>query len=94
MKHTMTLMIADRKTNAYMKWLGFRPDCKWYTNPTAVDFETTSDINEAYFKSIIEHSRTDKKFWIPGIIYQNNMIVANDVKIISDGLREMFVGEL
>lgn len=92
MRHSVTLFIADRKQNEFMRMFDMKPDCKWFVAPVESSFTTTTLIDEAYFQRVIEGSKTaEETFWIPAIKYMNNLYVAAGVKILSDGLKEMFV---
>jgi hypothetical protein len=94
MKHTMTLYIAERKINDFMKAFDMRPDSKWFVHPEVVSFETTTAITPAYFEKLIKESKSNELFWIPGITYMENHFIDPSVKILSDGQKEFFVGVL
>lgn len=92
----MTLFIADVFTNKSMKAFDLKPDCKWYVSPTSVNFKTNSIVNDQYFEDIIKASKEkfqEQGFWIPAIKYQNNFYRDSEVKILSDGEKEVFINE-
>lgn len=96
MQHTMTLFIADDITNKFMKSADLKPEYKWYVTPQVIDFRTSSLVDDQYFENIIKASKEvfqEQGFWIPAIRYQNNFYRDSEVKILSDGKKEVFIHE-
>ena len=94
MKHKATLFVADLTHNKFMSAFDMRPDYKWFVVPTEVSFVTQTPVNEDYFMNIINKSKEDPTFWIPAVKYMDNIYFSPDVKILSDGIREMFIQEV
>ena len=90
-KYHFTLLLAERKLNSFMTSFDMRPNFKWFYAPTEVEVTTTTQINSEYFQKIIRESKNLPDYWIPGIIYAGELYVDPEVKILSDGVKEMFV---
>ena len=91
MQHQMTLYIADRKINEFMKHFDLRPDYKWFIVPQTVTFTTENPVNDEYFVKLIQESKKEKEKWIPAIRYMSNLYADESVKELSDGNRVFFV---
>ena len=100
-EYTMTLHIADREMNDFMKGFDLRPDFKWFVTSKEVTVTTTTIVDEKYIMASIERSkqsvlgnieRAKGEFWIPAITFLGKLYKDADVKILSDGVREYFVG--
>jgi hypothetical protein len=100
-EYTMTLHVADRKMNDFMKCFDLRADFKWFIESKEVTVTTTTVVDEKYIRTFIETSKQDwlkgikrskEDFWIPAITYLGKLYKDPDVKILSDGVREYLVG--
>lgn len=100
-EYTIVLHMAERRLNEFMSGFDMRPDFKWFVTSKEVTITTTIPVDEKYFLSVIERSkqaflgnveRAKGDFWIPAISYGDKLYKDPEVKIISDGLREYFVG--
>lgn len=92
MKYSLTLFFADKKLNNMMCNVDLKPDCKEFiTDSRDVVIETTSALDEASIRKIIEASKNDPDFWIPAIGFAGILYVDDDIKILSDGKTEMFI---
>lgn len=93
MKHTLTLLTAHGPLNDFMYAVDLKPDYKWFVTPTDVEIETTTPIDEPYVMNLIQKSKDvpGVDFWIPAIIYGGQWYIDPSVKVLSDGVKEMFV---
>lgn len=91
MQYEMTLYIADRQQNAFMKHFDLRPDYKWFIKRVTVQFKTTSKLNDKYFLNLIEKSKAEKEKWVPAIEFSGTIYCDPSVKELSDGNKVMFV---
>lgn len=91
MEHTMTLYVADRKINEFMRHFDLKPDHKWYIKPVEVSFATEAPVNDDYFAMLIRESKKQEEKWIPAIRYMNNLYADESVKELSDGDKVFFV---
>lgn len=93
-KHQMTLYVADRKMNDFMKAFDLRIDCKQFIDLRDVTFTLKPGvvIDEEFFMNFIMKSKELMEgYWIPAILYQGNFFYHPEVKVLSDGQREMFI---
>jgi len=93
-QYMMTTFAAHYPLNTFMAALDMRPSFKWYVETHEVVFSTSTKVDAAYFLNIIEKSKInykDQGFWIPAIKYQNQIFMDPEVKILSDGVKEVFV---
>ncbi len=88
----MTLFIADRKINEFMKTFDLRPDHKWFIKPVTVQFKAAKKLNDEVFLNIIEQSKIEKEKWVPAIQFQDKIYCDPSVKELSDGSKSFFVG--
>jgi hypothetical protein len=100
-KYAMTLHMAERKLNEFMSAFDMRADFKWFVTSREVTITTKTPVDEKYLRAVIERSkqsflgtveRSQGDFWIPAITFQDVLYHDAEVQIISDGLREYFVG--
>jgi len=94
MQYSMLLFVAHRKINDVMRCCDMRPDYKWFIETHRATFTKHGEINEAFFMRIIEESKSEPDYWIPAIKFCDSFFVAQNVKILSDGNKEMFVSSL
>lgn len=94
MRHAMTLFVAKKEINQFMRMVDLKPDCKWYVDVVETSFTTKTNVDDDYFMSIIEKSKDGGDFWIPAIKYMDNLFFDPGVKILSDGNKEMFIQQL
>lgn len=94
MQYSMILFVAHREINEFMRCADLRPEYKWYVEFHKATFTHSGEINEGFFQSIIEQSRSQEDYWIPAIQFCDSFFVAQNVKILSDGKKEMFVSSL
>ncbi len=90
MQHTMTLFVADRQRNEFMKHFDLKPDHKWYVTPVEVSFNREV-VDDAFFQHLIEQSKKEEEKWIPAIKYMDNLYKDESVKELSDGQKVYFV---
>jgi hypothetical protein len=100
-EYTMTLHMAEEKLNQFMSAFDLRHKDKWFVVSKDVTITTTTSVDEKYIRAIIERSRqgffkeierAKVDFWIPAITYLNKFYKDPSVKVLSDGVREYFVG--
>lgn len=94
MQHKMTLYISDRKLNEFMKAFDMRIDCKQFIEPREAIFTMKPGrvIDEEFFMNLITKSKDLMEgYWIPAIKYQDNFFYHPEVKVLSDGQKEMFL---
>jgi hypothetical protein len=89
----LTLYIADRKVNNFMKLADLCPYYKVFvTRSTTEDITRQGeDSDEDFVNRIIESSRLIKDFWIPAVLCKDKLYCAKEIKVISDGSSEMFL---
>lgn len=88
----MTLYIADRQINEFMKTFDLRPDYKWFIKTVTVRFKPTKKLNDKFFLNLIEKSKAEKEKWVPAIQFQDKIYCDPSVKELSDGNKCFFVG--
>jgi len=91
---TMTLWIAKKPLNDWMEALDVKPYFKWYIQKEDVTLKTESVVDDKYYMNLIQKSfaeYSDLGFWIPAISTHDKFYVPDNVKILSDGEKEMFV---
>lgn len=92
MKHSMIIFTADKEMNRVMRSFDMCPEYKWFIETKAVEFDTSTVVDDDYFVRLINKSKeAEESFWIPAIKYQDNFYHHPDVKILSDGKKEMFI---
>jgi len=90
--YQMTLYIADRTINNFMKAADLNPHYKQFVARRIASFSTTSQINEDYFMNIIDKSKDQEDFWIPAIEFCGTLYCDKNIKELSDGKRILFTG--
>jgi hypothetical protein len=90
-RHSMTLFIADRKMNEFMRCFDLRPPHKWYVFPQKVSFTTTSKVDDDYVLRLIEKSKGEPEKWVPAIEYMGNIYHDPTVMELSDGQKIVFL---
>lgn len=92
MKYEMTLLGASMAMNKMMSAFDMRMEGKWFYFPLKATIDTKTQITEEYFMKIINDSKeAGQEWWIPAIQFQSQLFVHESVKILSDGIKEMFV---
>jgi len=91
MQYEMTLYIADRKQNDFMKHFDLKPDYKWFIKPVRVRFKPSKKLNDKFFLDLIEKSKTENEKWVPAIEFNGTIFCDPSVKELSDGQKVFFV---
>jgi hypothetical protein len=100
-EYTMTLYVALKEVNDFMKGFDLRADFKWFVQPKEIVITTTTLVDEKYIMSFIERSkqaclgnieRAKGDFWIPAVNYLGKLYRDPTVKVLSDGEREYWIG--
>ena len=84
-----TLLVADRKINALAAAFGLGHPDKVFISRVEQEIETPEISLDAYFMRVIELSRKEKDYWIPGVLYRGQLYCAEDVNQLSDGNKIM-----
>lgn len=90
MTETLTLFLADKRLNETMSALDMRPHYKVFVSNKST-FKTKKEITTEFLLDMIEKSRTQETFWIPAIEWNGQLVIAPEIKSISDGQKEAFV---
>lgn len=102
MKHSATLLYADRKMNDLLRRFDLFIPGKVLVSLVEIEFQTTTSVNEEYFMKMIDFqaeimkaSYGDDLFLsgLAGVIYMDNIFVHPCIKILSDGKHEMFISK-
>jgi hypothetical protein len=90
-----TLFVADKKMNAMMEGFDMRPSHKVFIRPIdtsmSVDLSIAGSVDEVFFNKIIQKSKSHNDYWIPVILYNGLYYKDPEIKVISDGVHEMFI---
>lgn len=86
-----TIFMADRKINKFMESTGVKPKFKWFIKKAKTEMDVLEIPDDRFFEDIIQNSKDCKEFWIPAISYNGKLFKDKEVKIISDGQKEMFI---
>jgi len=88
----MELFIASKWKNNFMEAVDLKPNHKVYCETSSIIDVSENKFSIEKAKKIINDSKSEEKFWIPLIIFDNKIVVADDeIKIISDGKKEFFL---
>lgn len=88
----LTLYIAEKRINNLMSAFDMCPSYKVFVHPVQQEIDRQgTDSDESFFHRIIESSRSQKDYWIPAVMHDGRIYVADGIKEISDGNRIMFV---
>lgn len=97
MNHEMILFKADMVLNETMRAFDLRPEYKWFVEPLRVQFRTSTHVTEKYFIDIILKSKETKDasgWWVPMIQYMGTTFYDPEIKVLSDGSKEMYISSL
>ena len=89
-----TFYVANKWKNEFMQRLDARKDYEWFVEPVLHEISTwiaECDREDFFLEEIIEKSRPYKDFWVPGVLYCGVIYHPEDVKIISDGKKLIFL---
>ena len=84
----LTLLVADRKINALTEAFDMRSKDKVFVTRVEQEFELPASP-DTYIMNLIEKSRKEKDFWIPGIVHKGVLYCAKEIKQLCDGRRTM-----
>jgi len=91
MQYEMTLYIAEKNINKWMRSGDLKPDLKWYITRQKAFFTPKEKLSPEFFYNIIEKSKDNKDPFIPAIEFCGQIYKDPDVQILSDGKEEMFI---
>ena len=88
----LTLFIADRKLNSMMTAFDMCPAYKVFVTPKEEEIERKgNDSDKDFILRMIDFSKSLKGYWVPAIMHDGRLYVAEGIKEISDGETIMFV---
>jgi CheY-like chemotaxis protein len=89
--------LADKPINEFLYRFDLKPEYKQYVTTLyegqlMLPEEEKADLTEEQMNKIIETSRTSSEsFWVVAIEHKGKLVVADGIKILSDGKVEVFV---
>jgi hypothetical protein len=89
----ITLYVANRRKNKLMAAFDLCPPYKVFAEPMDHDFERVGTDTDAFACRLIRGSQLDEssEFWIPAVVLNGKIYSSPEIKVISDGKREMFL---
>ncbi len=93
-QHQMILYVADRRINQLMRNLDMCQSNKAFIVSTVADFNASREVNEEFFKNLLDKTREDshdQETWIAAVQYNGVLFPQPGLQILSDGEREMFI---
>ena len=88
----VTLYIADKLTNAFLKAADLCEIGKVYVTPMAQEYTrrgTGSTLD--FLQGIISLPMPDDRYWIPAVAGDGEIVVADGITQLSDGRKIMFI---
>jgi hypothetical protein len=90
----VTLYIADKRTNAFMKSADLCDKGKVYVAPYTEEIERKgTGSTQEFLQRILAQPTNNAKFWIAAVAAEGLMAVAKGINQLSDGNKIMFIAK-
>ena len=94
MEYSAEIYIARKDINNMMESFDMKPDHKCYVIGTStMKFTAENGVTEETFYKLIEKSKESEDFWIPAVLFCDNLYVSPEIKELSDGEKILSVNK-